>query len=186
MAHGSAFKKIEYFINILVFLNKIVPKKINKFFLVLFRNFPTSLGVLIRYVLLKNICQSCGKNVVVFQGVFFDAPEMMSIGNNVSINPYCYLAGEINIGNDVAIAHTTAFHSFNHTWGDMSLPISCNPLYSKRIIIENDVWIACNCVILSNVTIGTRSVIAAGSIVNKSIANNSLVAGNPARLIKNI
>jgi acetyltransferase-like isoleucine patch superfamily enzyme len=169
-----------------VFINKIVPKKINKFFLVFFRNFPTAVGVLIRYVLLKNICQSCGKNVIVFQGVIFDAPEMMSIGDNVSINPYCYLAGEISIGNDVAIAHTTALHSFNHTWENMNLPISCNSLYSKRIIIENDVWIACNCVLLSGVKIGKRSVIAAGAIVTKSFSNNSLVGGNPARLIKKI
>lgn len=186
MAQGSTFKKIEFFINILVFLNKIVPKKINKFFLVLFRNFPTSLGVLVRYVLLKNVCQSCGKNVVVFQGVIFDAPEMMSIGDNVSINPYCYLAGEISIGNDVAIAHTTAIHSANHTWDDVYIPISYNPIYSNKVIIENDVWIACNCVVLSGVKIGKRSVIAAGAIVTKSFENNSLIGGNPAKLIKNI
>lgn len=186
MAQGSIFKKLEPIINILVLLNKIIPRKFNKFLLVLFRNLPTSLGVLVRYILLKNICESIGKNVIVYQGVIFDAPEMMCIGDNVSINPHCYLAGEITIGNDVAIAHSTAFHSFNHTWENYDLPIAYNPLYSKRITIEDDVWIACHCVILSNVSIGKRSVVAAGSIVNKSIENNSLVGGNPARLIKKI
>jgi len=186
MAQGSVFKKFEPFITLLVFCNKILPVWANKFLLVCFRNFPGSPGVLIRYVLLKNICKSFGKNVVIFQGVIFDVPEIMEIGNNVSIYQYCYLAGEICIGDDVAIAHTTAIHSFNHTWDDTNLPIRYNPIYSKKVVIENDVWIACNCIILSGVKIGKRSVIAAGSVVTKSVENNSLVGGNPARLIKNI
>lgn len=183
---GSLFRKFKPFINILVFTNKIVPLKLNKLLLVFFRNTPTWIGILIRYVLLKNICSKFGDNVIVFQNVIFDAPEMMEIGNSVSINPFCYLAGEITIGNNVSIAHSSAFHSFNHTWDDYDLPISYNPLYSKRIIIEDDVWIGCHSVILSNVTIKSRCVIAAGSVVVKSVDNNSLVGGNPARLIKNI
>lgn len=186
MAQGSLFQKFKTVINILVFFNKIIPTKVNKLFLILFRNTPTWVGKLIRYVILKNICKKFGDNVIVFENVVFDAPEMMEIGNSVSINPFCYLAGEITIGNNVAIAHSSAFHSFNHTWDNYDLPIGYNPLYSNRIIVEDDVWIACHCVILSNVTIGNRSVVAAGSIVNKSIEPNSLVGGNPARLIKNI
>jgi acetyltransferase-like isoleucine patch superfamily enzyme len=186
MAKGSVFKRIKGIINFFVWLNSFLPKNINKFTLILVRNIPFKIGVLTRYILLRNLCESCGDNVIVYEGVIFDAPEMMSFGDNVSINPYCYLAGEITIGNNVAIAHSSAFHSFNHTWNDHNLPIGYNPLYSKKITIEDDVWIACHSVILSNVTIGSRCAVAAGSIVNRSIDNNSLVGGNPARLIKKI
>ena len=86
----------------------------------------------------------------------------------------------------LAIKHTTAFHSFNHTWEDKSKTIIENELYSKKIIVCDDVWISCNCVILSGVKIESRSVIAAGSIVNKNVSENSLFAGNPAKFIKNI
>ncbi|CAM1339448.1 acyltransferase [Tenacibaculum aestuarii] len=186
MSVGSRFQKYQVIINFLVFINKVIPKKINKLFLVLFRNIPTPLGVLIRYVLLKNICLSVGKNLVVYEGVVFDSPETMSFGDNVSINPYCYLAGEIIIGDNVSIAHTTAFHSYNHTWNNPDLTINRNPLYSKKIIVKNDVWFGCNCIILSGVKIDNRTVVAAGSVVNKSLKSNSLFAGNPARFIKSI
>jgi len=186
MAAGSKFKKISWLIRILVWCNSLLPRKVNKFLLLLFRNMPTAFGMLIRYMLLKNICRSMGDNVAIFEGVIFDAPEMMDFGNNISINPFCYLAGEITIGDDVSIAHTTAIHSANHTWDDVSIPIRQNPIYTKRVFIEQDVWIACNCVILSGVTIGKRSVVAAGAVVNKSVEAHTVVGGNPAKYIKRI
>ena len=183
---GSSFNRYKRIISVLVWFNSLLPIKINKFLLVILRNFPTNFGVLFRFVLLKNICKSIGENVIVFEGVIFDAPEMMIIGSNVSINPFCYLAGEITIENDVSIAHSCGLHSFNHTWEDLTRPIRNNQLYSKRIIIKGDVWIGCNCVILSGVVIGERSIVAAGAIVTKSVSNNSLVGGNPAKLLKKI
>lgn len=186
MAQGSAFKKFEPIIRVLVSINSIFPKKLNKILLVLFRNCPLYVGILIRYVLFKNIAKACGSNVIIFTGVIFDAPEMMEVGDNVSINPYCYLAGEISIGNDVAIAHTTAIHSANHSWDDKYLPIHYNPVVSRRVIIEDDVWVGCNVVILSDVRIGNRSVVAAGAVVTKSWGSHCIIGGNPAVVIKTI
>jgi len=186
MANGSSFQKIKPIINILILINKILPNSINKMLLVIFRNVPFRIGVLIRYVILKNLCRKFGDNVIVYEGVIFDAPQMMDIGDNVSINPNCYLAGEITIGNNVSIAHTTAFHSYNHTWDNLELTIRENPLYTKRIYVENDVWLGCNCVVLSGVTIQERVVVAAGTIVNKSVESNSIIAGNPGKIIKKI
>lgn len=186
MAKGSIFRKAAPIINILVFINSLFPSAFNKILLTLFRNFPFYCGILIRYILLKNLSKSCGKNVIIFQGVIFDAPEMMNFGDNVSINPYCYLAGEISVGNDVAIAHTSAIHSMNHTWSIEDLPIGYNPVINNPVVISDDVWIGCNVVILSGVHIGRRSVVAAGAVVTKSFEANSLIAGNAAKLIKNI
>lgn len=96
------------------------------------------------------------------------------------------MAGEITLGDNVSIAHTTAFHSFNHTWDNPDLTIRENPLYTKRIVVDEDVWFGCNCVVLSGVHVGKRVVVAAGAIVNKSIEANSVAAGNPVKIIKKI
>jgi len=60
------------------------------------------------------------------------------------------------------------------------------PPVSEPVIIENDVWIGSHCLILKGVTIGHHSVVAAGSVVHRSMPPHSLVAGNPARRIGQI
>ncbi len=53
------------------------------------------------------------------------------------------------------------------------------------MIIGNHVWIGENALILKGVKIGDNSIVGAGSVVTKDVPNNSIVAGNPARIIKN-
>jgi acetyltransferase-like isoleucine patch superfamily enzyme len=52
------------------------------------------------------------------------------------------------------------------------------------VIIADNVWIGMNAVILKGVTIGENSVVAAGSVVTKSVPENSVVAGNPAVVVR--
>lgn len=56
----------------------------------------------------------------------------------------------------------------------------------KPIIIGKNVWIGANVTILGGVTIGDNSVVAAGSVVNKDVPENTVAAGVPARVIKSI
>ena len=58
------------------------------------------------------------------------------------------------------------------------------PPYSAPIIIEDEVWIGCNVTVLKGVTIGKGSVVAAGAVVTKSCPPHSLLAGVPAKIIK--
>ncbi|MCY9060138.1 sugar O-acetyltransferase [Bacillus inaquosorum] len=58
--------------------------------------------------------------------------------------------------------------------------------YGIPIIIGDNVWIGGSCVILAGVTIGDNSVIAAGSVVTKDVPPNSVVAGNPGKVLKHI
>lgn len=55
---------------------------------------------------------------------------------------------------------------------------------TSPIHIGNHCWIGCNCIVLKGVTIGDGAVVAAGSVVTKNIPPNTLVAGNPAKIIK--
>jgi acetyltransferase-like isoleucine patch superfamily enzyme len=57
---------------------------------------------------------------------------------------------------------------------------------SKPIIIEDDVFIGTNCIIGKGITIGARSVIAAGSVVVKNVPADEIWGGNPAKFIKKI
>ena len=60
------------------------------------------------------------------------------------------------------------------------------PIRTAPVRIADNVWIGMNAVILKGVTIGENSVVAAGSVVSKSVAANTVVAGNPAVVVKEL
>jgi acetyltransferase-like isoleucine patch superfamily enzyme len=88
------------------------------------------------------------------------------------------------IGNNVLIAGHCLIIPANHIFTRKDIPINKQGTESKGIIIEDDVWIAAGCQILDGVTIGKGAIIAAGSVVNKSVDAYSIVGGVPAVFIK--
>lgn len=110
------------------------------------------------------------------------------IGKKCNINPYTIIYGHGNgiiIGNDVLIAGHCLLIPSNHIFSDINIPINQQGEKSLGIIIEDDVWIGAGCKILDGVLIGKGAIIAAGSVVNKSIPPNTIVGGVPAKFIKN-
>lgn len=176
---------------IIYFLAKIfafLGRKINYRLLVFFRYKTGNIGILIRYILIKNLAKSVGDNVSIQPGVYLFNLQNIEFGNNVSVHPMCYLegAGGIGIGNNVSIAHSTSILSTNHTWNDISLPIKYNKETYSSVFIEDDVWVGCGCRILAGVTIESRAVVAAGAVLNKNVNSNTVVGGIPAKEIKKI
>lgn len=106
------------------------------------------------------------------------------IGQNSLIGMGNVIIGPIQIGNNVIFAQNIVVSALNHEYTDINLPIKQQKTITKPIIIEDDCWIAANAVITSGVTIGKHSVVAAGAVVTKSFPPYSIVAGNPAKLIK--
>ncbi len=106
------------------------------------------------------------------------------IGQNSLIGMGNVIIGPIQIGNNVIFAQNIVASALNHEYRDIHLPIKEQKTITKPIIIEDDCWIAANAVITSGVTIGKHSVVAAGAVVTKSFPPYSIIAGNPAKLIK--
>lgn len=184
----DTFKKFKGIISFLTAFFSLFPHFILKFLFTFFRNKNGKSGLLVRYILLRNLAKSCGDNVSIQPNVFLFNLHLISFGNNVSIHPMCYLdgAGEIEIGNDVSIAHSTSILTTNHTWNDESIPIKYNKETFSKVKINHDVWVGCGCRILAGVTLHTRSVIAAGAVVTSDVERNSVYGGIPAKLIKKI
>lgn len=113
--------------------------------------------------------------------------SLIEIGDNTRINGSCIHANKrIMIGKNCLIAANCQIIDGNGH--DLSFPDVENRINTfgdaKEIIIEDNVWVGANSIILPGVKIGYGSVIAAGSVVVKSIPPMSVAGGNPAKVIK--
>jgi len=106
------------------------------------------------------------------------------IGNRTRIGLGSVLIGPVYIGDDVRLAQNIVVTSLNHNYQDISMPISEQGVNTEEVYIGDETWVGANAVILPGVFIGKHCVVAAGSVVTKNIPSYSLVAGNPARIIK--
>ena len=141
----------------------------------------------LRSRLLFDLLNNFGENSFVKEGVTIKHFKNISIGKNSSINQNCYLSGrgEIDIGNNVRMAHDCALHSTYHITNDTETIIANQGLGIQRIVIEDDVLIGCHTIITHGVHIGRGSVIGANSFVNKNVPPYSTAVGSPIKIVKN-
>jgi acetyltransferase-like isoleucine patch superfamily enzyme len=107
----------------------------------------------------------------------------LTIGADCSINPYAVVRGEIRMGDGVRIGAHTSILGFNHSMAT-DRPIHQQGTWSKGITIGDDVWIGSNATVLDGVTVGDHVIIGAGSVVTKDVPDWAVVAGNPARVLR--
>jgi len=186
MRKRELLKRLHIVIKILIFISKIFPKYFHRFNLRFTRNWDGYIGILIRYICLKNLCKTCGDNIAVFSGVYIIRPENLELGSNISIHPMCYLdsTGGILIGSDVSIAHGTTIMSTEHNFDDLNRNIKDQGCKSIKTIIDCNVWIGAGCRILAGSTINKGSIIAAGAVVKNTVQRFCVYGGVPAKLIK--
>lgn len=112
--------------------------------------------------------------------------EGLAVGDNSNIGPFAYIgcSGFIEIGRNVMISPRVGIYAENHVYDSIEMPMKDQGVRRGFVKIEDDCWIASNSVILSGVTIGRGSVVAAGSVVTKDVPPYSVVAGVPARVIE--
>lgn len=110
----------------------------------------------------------------------------VTIGHHTRIGLHNTIIGPVSIGNHVNLAQGITVTALNHNFNDNELRIDEQGVSTSPVTIEDDVWIGANAVILPGVSIGTHCVIAAGAVVTKDVPPHSLVAGVPAKIIKEI
>jgi acetyltransferase-like isoleucine patch superfamily enzyme len=109
----------------------------------------------------------------------------ISIGRNVFVNQNCtfYDLGGLDIADDVMIGPNVSIITSGHPV-EPSRRRACT--IAKPVVIERNAWIAAGATIIGGVTVGENAVVAAGSVVTKNVPPNTLVGGNPARVIRSI
>lgn len=129
-----------------------------------------------------------GKNLKTLFVTTIENPSGVTLGNNVwmSGNVALYACNGIKIGNDVIIAKDVSLISGDHAFSQKNKKINEQGMKTGEppIIIGNDVWIGEKAIILKSVNIGDGCIIGAGSVVTKNVPPYTIVAGNPAIVIK--
>lgn len=150
--------------------------------------FSGPVAALFKQLLITGRMKECGSNVFLGKGAVIKNAHNIKLGANISIQDMCYVdgLGGLEIGDNVSIAHHSSILTFNHLATNEHLPIKYNELCYEPVVIHSDVWIGGGVRVLPGVTIGTRSIIAAGSVVTNDVPSNTVVAGNPAKVIKSL
>ena len=120
----------------------------------------------------------------VFPPFYADFGKNISMGENVFVNACCHFQdhGGVTIGDGCQIGHNVVFATLNHGLSPEKRKSTC----PAPIVLGKNVWVGSNATILQGVTIGDNAVVAAGAVVTKDVAANTIVGGVPAKFIKAI
>ncbi len=142
-----------------------------------------------RYEILKELLGQC------YEETLIEPPFRCDDGKNVFIGRYFYANYNltildhmpITIGNNVLIGPNVVLSSASHN-PDYRIRNKDNDMdiTGAPVVIEDNVWIGANVVVMPGVTIGRHSIVGAGSVVNKDVPADTVVAGVPARVIKKL
>lgn len=153
--------------------------------------------------------KSYGSNVLISKKCSIYSPEKMSVGDNVRIDDFCILSGNIILGNNVHIsaycalygaqgiefkddsgcsARTTIYSAMDDFSGDYLIgpmnPSETTNVTGGKVMVGRFVQLGAHCLVFPNVTIHEGSVIGALSLVTKDIPEWSIYVGVPARRLR--
>lgn len=125
-----------------------------------------------------------GKRFKMFPPFYTDFGKNIHIGDDVFINACCNFQdhGGVFIGDRCQIGHNVVFATLNHGLS----PEERRTMTPAPIVLGKNVWVGSNSTILQGVTIGDNAIVAAGAVVTKDVAPNTVVGGVPAHYLKDI
>ncbi len=186
------FKKIVRIIGFIIILPMLVSYRLRALFIGSDRSLQSSSqflsllpglsGQYLRRAFLARVLTGCDSSSCIEFGAIFSRTGAR-IGRNSYIGPYCVI-GLADIGPDALLAPGVQVPSGPHTHGteDTSTAIRNQEGHLSLVKIGEGSWVGCSAVIMADV--GKNSIVAAGSVVTKSIPDYSIAAGSPARVIR--
>lgn len=124
------------------------------------------------------------ETLTLFPPFYTDFGKNLTIGRNVFINACCNFQdqGGITIGDGALIGHKVVMATINHGFAPEKRQMN----YPAPIVIGRNVWIGSNATILQGVTVGDNAIVAAGAVVSRDVAPDTIVGGVPARFLKTV
>lgn len=144
--------------------------------------YPGKCGNYLRKCFLRFVITKCNLNCAIMFGTIFSQIDT-EIGQNVYIGPQCNIGScriedDCIIGSGVHIVSGSRQHNFD----DLEKPVHEQGGVFEKVTIGEDSWIGNGAIVMAN--IGRKCIIGAGSVVTSDVEDFSIVAGNPARLIR--
>mgnify|MGYP001279765321 FL=1 len=120
-------------------------------------------------------------------GAFVEIQKNAHIGSNCKISSHTFICEGVTIEDDVFIGHGVMFINDTYPRATVNGTLQTEADWSvEPTLVKKGASIGSNCTILSHVTIGENAIIGAGSVVTKDVPAGTIVAGNPANIIRRI
>jgi acetyltransferase-like isoleucine patch superfamily enzyme len=124
-----------------------------------------------------------GDNVKI--GAFVEVQKNAFIGNNCKISSHTFICEGVTIEDDVFVGHNVAFINDTYPRATSSGQLQTEADWTvEKTLVKKGASIGSGATILSNITIGENAIVGAGAVVTKDIPPSTIVAGNPARILR--
>jgi len=121
-------------------------------------------------------------------GTFVEIQRGAAIGNKVRVQSHSFICDGVTIEDDVFIGHHVVFINDNNpkATNKKGNPITTADWKLSPVRVKKGASIGSNATILGGITIGKNALVGAGSVVTKNVADNAIVVGNPAHLLRKV
>ena len=139
-----------------------------------------------RQTILQQLLGQIGQNSIIEPPFYCSYGQNIHIGDHVYLNFLCTILdnNEVHIGHHVMIGPVVQIYTAAHLLQAETRIQGWE--VAKPIVIEDNVWLGGGAILLPGVRIGRNAVVGAGAVVPRSVPANTVVAGNPARVIREI